>query len=378
MAIQQRYFSTVGAGAADGTSWANRAPLFVSGVWSAIISGFSFAGSDSLEVLVGPGTYTASAILSASPTVANPLLIHGYDSVNSRKLIPANQSWKSSEPFDATGMPLIESSVALLPNNSNISVRCCNCVFTGGLGGLLGSSTAVDFVRILHSGSNLTSALFTGTTRLTNSYFETTATTFQSFALSTTLFCHNCFFKAPTGASGNRMVLDIRNSFGSSYSQITNCTIVGGQYGVFMDQPNAAGDIISVMNCTILDAAVDGIIFSNTSSQSRQNRIINCYIANCGGFGINRRSAFPLLSNTRLRDNGSGDLSSAWGNYPVDANIETTDSDDATEFVDTSIGDYRIKNTATLVWNKGFGAGDQPAASGGGGVPLIGFEGLVF
>ncbi len=378
MAIQQRYFSTVGAGAADGTSWANRAPLFNSGVWSTIISGFSFAGSDSLEVLVGPGTYTASSILSASPTVANPLLIHGYDSVNSRKLIPANQSWKSSEPFNATTMPLINSSVALLPNNTNISVRCGDFNFSGGSGALLGSSTAVDFCRIIHSGSNLTLTWFSGNTRVTNSYFETTATTFHSFVQSTTAFVHNCFFKAPTGTAGNRRLLDIQNSFGNGLSQVTHCTLLGAQYGVFMDQPNAVGDIISVMNCTILDAAVDGIIFSNTSSQSRQNRIINCYIANCGGFGINRRSAFPLLSNTRLRDNGSGDLSSAWGNYPVDANIETTDSDDATEFVDTSIGDYRIKNTATLVWNKGFGAGDQPAASGGGGVPLIGFEGLVF
>jgi hypothetical protein len=365
VAIVTRFFSTVGAGAEDGTTWADRAPLFNSGVWSTIVSGFSFAGSDSLEVLVGPGTYTATAILSATPTNANPLLIHGYDATNARKLIPANQSWKSSEPFDATGMPLINSSVALLPNNAAISVRCCDFSFTGGAASLLGNLTAVDFCRLNHSTSSLTGSLFTGVTRLTNSYFETTATTFNSFIGSVSAYAHNCFFKAPSGSTGNRRLIDILNSFGNGLSQISNCTLYGGQFGIFMDTPNSTADIVLILNCTILNAAVDGIILSNTASQTRQNRIVNSYIANCGGFGINRRSAFPLLSNTRLRDNTSGNLSSAWGNYPIDAGIETTDSDDATELVDTSAGDFRIKNTSSLAWGKGFGAGDQPASGGG-------------
>ncbi len=88
MATVTRYFSTAGAGTADGTSWANRAALFSGGAWSTVITGFNFTGSDSLECRIGPGSYTitaslASGLFANAPTVSNPLILQGCDSSGS-------------------------------------------------------------------------------------------------------------------------------------------------------------------------------------------------------------------------------------------------------------------------------------------------------
>ena len=75
------------------------------------------------------------------------------------------------------------------------------------------------------------------------------------------------------------------------------------------------------------------------------------------------------IVGNRLRDNGAGGTVNFSGldDYPDTINNYTTDSADAVEYVSTGAnGDFRIKNTASLVWGKGFGAGDQPASGGGG------------
>jgi hypothetical protein len=64
------------------------------------------------------------------------------------------------------------------------------------------------------------------------------------------------------------------------------------------------------------------------------------------------------VQGNRFRDNPNGNIVGL-GNGPTDLDSYTTDSDDATEYVDAASGDFRIKLGAAT-WGKGYGAGDQP------------------
>src|SRR5689334_12015839 len=102
MAITTRYFSTTGAGAADGTTWADRAALFSAGNWSTVITGFNFAGTDSMVARVGPGNYTcsqslASGLFANPPTIANPLILHACDS-SGNLIDPPSPTWTADLP----------------------------------------------------------------------------------------------------------------------------------------------------------------------------------------------------------------------------------------------------------------------------------------
>src|SRR5687767_60995 len=115
MAIVTRYFSTTGAGAADGTTWADRAELFSGGNWSTVITGFAFNASDALKCLIGPGTYTCSQALASGlftnpPTLLNPLILHGCDG-SGVQLEPEAPAWTAAQPVTwDTNLPVIATT----------------------------------------------------------------------------------------------------------------------------------------------------------------------------------------------------------------------------------------------------------------------------
>lgn len=76
MALVTRYFDMSGAGTADGTSYANRAPLLSEGELNSIITSFDFSGSDALLCLLEPGIYSdriANMALANAPSATKKL-----------------------------------------------------------------------------------------------------------------------------------------------------------------------------------------------------------------------------------------------------------------------------------------------------------------
>src|SRR5688572_9346902 len=129
MAVVVKYFSTTGAGAADGTTWTDRAALFSAGNWATQITGFAFNGTDSLKCLIGPGTYTcsqalASGLFANAPSVANPLILHACDGSGVQLAIPEPE-WTSDQPvtWDTT-LPVIATTT----NISTINLATCLAV----------------------------------------------------------------------------------------------------------------------------------------------------------------------------------------------------------------------------------------------------------
>lgn len=366
MAIVTRYFSTSGAGAADGTTWADRAALFSAGNWSTVITGFDFSGSDSLECRIEGGlTYTcsqsfASAIFTNAPTRANPVFMRGCDS-SGNLIEPSDAGWVSAEPeFSIATFPTITSSSAI--RFSTVAEgfwRCIKFEMTGSPANTCFSGGTYDWVTLTITSSNASNSGFGFCELLTNSQIKITGNAFASGVLSPTKMDNVRIDGTAATSSGTRIGV---NTASTGYN-ISRVTIVGCAGGGTFAATGATTRSSYYCGCTIVNSGAYGIICNSTASQTVAHTITNCYIANSGTYGIDANGSRTIAAGNRLRDNTSGNLT-GFGNYPTDSNY-TTDSDDATEFVDAGAGDYRIKNTASAVWGKGYGAGDQPASGGG-------------
>lgn len=371
MAIVTRYFSTAAAGAGDATTWANRAAFYTGGAFAAVITGFSFAGSDSLLCYVGPGTYsTASSQLSVTPSVANPLFIHGCDS-SGNPLTPPDPDWRSCQaPWDDSSLPVVSwnGNVNVFPN-ANYFCRLMKFASTGVTSRALLSSV-LDWCSITASANNSASHLGSD---MTNCIVSITSTTYNAAwdgANATALTLYNCRFQGVTGSSGNRdgvITSGTTNQVSQTFSRIA-CFGHGGN-GFADRTTTTVSRYLHLSESTFAGNGGSGIYLASTASQATARSIVNCQITGNAAYGIDAQSAARVaLFNCRLRDNTSGNIN-GMGNYPTDLGIYTTDDSDANEYVDTGTGDYRIKNTATNVWGKAFGAGDQPPASGTAGYP---------
>lgn len=162
MAVVTRWFSTVAAGTGDGTSWANRAQLVNGATWSSVITGFSFAGSDSLECRVGPGTYAYTATLTNAlfanpPTRSNRIYIVGSDSSGS-PIQPFG--WSSAEPtYPSSSYPLFTSSSGVgLFNMVSLSVAFIKAVVSSN--GSVVSAPVVTYCDIENTANNSAASCF--------------------------------------------------------------------------------------------------------------------------------------------------------------------------------------------------------------------------
>lgn len=213
MAVVTRYFSTTSAGAGDGTTWADRAELLPSGNWSSIITGFNFAGSDSLECRIGPGTYPFTATLTNAlfanlPTRSNRLYIIGSDSSG----IPIQpDGWISPVPiYPSTNYPLFTSSsgVGLFALNY-VEVAFVKAVVSSN--GSIISSPAIAYCDIENTANN-TSAGCVSFTRNNGHVLHTRmkcsgSAYSQLLALNSSSFVHvlNCRLEGnPSATSGGR------------------------------------------------------------------------------------------------------------------------------------------------------------------------------
>lgn len=362
MSIVTRYFSTTGAGAADGTTWADRAALVSAGNWSSVITGFNFSGSDSLKCMIQGGlTYSvsqalASGLFSNPPTYPNRLFFVGCDSSGVILSVPS-PGWKSCMPaWSPATLPVID--------------------FTANVGLNL---SHMDLMLIkLTTNVNNTQKLF-NIQQFTNAYWCYMETLDQNANFEVLIGQHvNCVYTSAVCNNGEGLVylnggrlfncrIDGNNAapgdgiYSVFGAWLQNCTVVGfGGRGMWQ---NGAEGFTAINNCVIADNGGDGIeLFDDADT-----RIANCMITGNGGYGIDASKAsgnavkLKHAVSNRLRDNTSGSFN-AFLNNPTDFANETAAGSDAAEYVDSASGDYRIKSGSSL-WGKGYGVVDQVPSS---------------
>jgi hypothetical protein len=380
VAIVVRYFSTTGAGAEDGTTWADRAPFIDSGAYNTIITAFDFGASDSLEVRLGPGTYTAPASFSSTiftddnPRPQNPLVIHGCDS--SGNLIAADVEWNCAEgPLDVAGYPVIDMQTDQL-TLAHLHMRCVSitgarsgavCVFLAGM--------QFDFCKIENTNSATGAfALFgsVGSGSFTNCELVCSGTSFNSVASASNFFYNIRVAGNASATSGNRHGIQFSsNVFFTLGTKI--CVIDCPGTGVLNSGTSASSGLF--LSGAVVNNCGTGINCTTGSGATEANqgklRIDHCFVANCTT-GISASNAASVLTSNRLRN--STNLSVPTNS--LDADNYTASGSDTDEFVNAASGDYRMKSTSTY-WGKGIGAGDEPATGGGTSRPVNPFTQTV-
>ena len=369
MAIVTRYFSTTGAGAADGTSWANRAALYSAGNWSTVITGFNFGGADSLNCLIGTGSYTCSQSLEsgtfsvAAPTADNRLFLRNCDS-SGNLVVPDASFISDAGAIDTTAMPFINYTAAGRCVNTTGIVLYGLRIESAQNDGVVAQVLSVEQCYIVSTGSGSSASAAFRVYNIKNSHLYCNTSNYAAVVNcdeNNTLSVMNCRIQGITGTTSNRRGLS-SNAFAPSI-YIANNTIFGmGGIGISMTGASA-GDMIA--NNVINGTGSDGINISRSATGTGvAAQVCNNMITNCGGWGVNQSSSVGMLaSNNRLRNNTSGNFT-GMGNYPTDIANETAAGTDADEYVDAAGFDFRIKNTSSIVGRR-FGVSDQPATGGG-------------
>lgn len=366
MALTIRYFSTTGAGAADGTTWADRAALFSTGNWSSVISGFDFT-SNGLLCYVGPGNYTCSQSLTTSitgtpdPSVSNPLILHGCDS-SGNPLEPPDPDWTADQPaWSATTLPDLQTT-------SNISiVDLANChvrllKFSAASGAnkvLIGTgTTSADWCHSVNATAN--TAVGAAGCICNNCVLQCSGSSYSSVYAGATSLYNTKVIGKPDASSGNR--LGISNT--GSNVVIDRCCVYGNALTGISFGSSSASFTGVVINSVVANNGAVGILFPSTSSQTNTSRVVGCMITGNTTYGIDAQSQcrVAVLGN-RLRDNSSNNFN-GMGNWLTTETNYTTDSDDASEYVDAANGDFRIKSSATIA-SSGYGISQQSASGGG-------------
>jgi parallel beta-helix repeat protein len=368
MAVVTRYFDTAAAGDGTGSSWANRAILFTGGAWSTVITAFAFtAGSDSLKCLIGPGTYAITAALASgsfsagAPAAGKPLFMHACDA-SGNQISPPDPGWVSAAPaWSDSTLPVLATTTNIFTVElEHCFLRMLKFTASGRTGGGVVDLVSADWFQVAQSTSN-TGARGVGSNMrsATNGVITMSGTGFD-YAISSVFSPYfsniRCVGNA-SAATGNRRGMIYGGSTGQG--QYAYCTATAFPGGGFVSTSTNVAQTMSLRNCTLANNGGDGALFASTASQTSRSYVINCQITGNGDTGIDAQSATNVaVQGNRFRDNTNGNIVGL-GNGPTDLDSYTTDSDDATEYVDAASGDFRIKLGAAT-WGKGYGAGDQP------------------
>ncbi len=368
MSVTTRYFSTAAAGDGTGSSWANRAQLINAGTWSAVITGFDFT-SDSLLCYIGPGTHTVTAAMAVglfsvmTPSAACPIVFHGCDS-SGNPLTPADGNWTSDAPaWSDSGLPRLDcttdiSHTSLAPAFWRL-IKFTSSGRTGGA--VISGGSGFDWCSFVNSTDNAATYIFASITgKVTNCLLSMTGANYAEAVYSVLVQDQyiNCKLTGVAGTGGNRD--------GFVYSNLGNlilnrCCITGfGGIGVRVTSTSTSQQL-NVIRCTIANNGSHGIQCNSTAAQTLYETFIGNCITGNGGYGLDTQGAGRAwIAHNRFRDNSSGAVGSL-GNY---SNLDayTTDTDDATEYVDVAGGDFRINN-GVPTFGLGYGVGGKAAVT---------------
>lgn len=363
MAVVTRYFSTAAAGAGDGTSWANRAQFVNAGTYSSVITGFSFAGSDSLRILLGPGTHSITSALSLSATAANPCFIEGCDS-SGNALTPPDPDWMAAQAdFDVSGFPLIDtaSNIAFVTNN-HVTLKCLNLSSSASNMAFVQNVRKIVWCCILNTVSQSSAAAATMTSgSVENSILKCTGTAHGAVMT----FTGNGFIentKITGNSSASSGVREGVRITATTNPHIDSCVIRNCVAGI--DYTSTSANVVPYVRNNVIYNCTTGVYVQQTSQTVRGIIANNMIIGGSDGITAD----FPQdLYNNRLRGQSNAAFSAGITNVPTTALNYTDSGSDSDEFVDTSTEDFRIKSTSTY-YGRYIGAGDQIVAGSSGGL----------
>lgn len=369
MAITERYVSSAGGGAHDGSTEADAYSL------SEFVTAFNAVSTGGIRFNLKQDTYTglSTMTLTGDGTATSPIIIRGYKTT----IGDATRGRTSLGVLDTSNMPHLQfnSNNFFDANGANFLIVEAVKITTGNTSriGRLGASSewiGCD-VNNTSSGDGLEGNEPTSVVQCDVTIASTTGA--HGINMAGTIV--GCRVKGPpTAGTGIRLS-------GANYPCSEN-VIIGFTTGI--DKITAAARN-RIANNTIVNCGGNGITIVNTSTI--WFGIESNHITGCGGYGIQLNTPacpFTLLNN-RMRDNngggsglnigGGGDWMTAGQQRDV-----VSDDSDADDFVDSGSNDFSLKTTAAayhrgLAYLTNIGANGSPAGGGSGIILNPGFGG---
>lgn len=438
MAAVTRYFSTASAGTRDGTSWANRAQLFASGInvnsgtWSGpftageTVTQTGTGATATVELAGGSGTLFFVSNLSGSPNgtgvwtgstsgatvtpTATPTtnnwspLIRGHDYATNPLLCYIGAgSYTCNQALAFTVSPTTANRLVLHGANAS---------------GNAWAPPDRDWSSSQAEWSSVDMPVITTSTNalaLTGNIFfyglSITGATAGVLCGTTSHMAEWCIMQntannpGATAYGGRGASNCVFKCSGTSYAvvcsdaafPIVNCRIVGNtsaSSGTRRGVSSTTSFFLSkstVVNCIVGFAytagstrgSIDSCTFANCTtgiqlSATTLNDSQSSRIANvfvACSTAIETTSATPTTVLSDSRLRGT--ITQVSDDHLILINNDTASGNDSDEFVDSTNGDYRIKGSSSY-WGKGYGAGDELVSGSGGGLPFIGPGGLVY
>lgn len=369
MGLLVRYFSTTGAGAADGTSWANRAALTDGSNFSTIITENNFT-NDGMLCLVGPGTYnhsqrlTSSIFTVATPTAKNQLVFQAVDSNgNIYRAQPSN--WSAAQSlWDTSNMPRLHHTAnsAAVWNMNNIAVYDM-VISVGGSWAFNFIDQNVHFSRcyIYMAQTSSTTGVLVSAGTYIDCWLEANGTVWNHVVIAGPSM-HNCRINGNKNATSSGRNGWVNNTSNTTYvfRNIVITNMPG--YGISYDFTGTASSL-GLTNFLIANCG-NGIRFRGNGTA---NSITweDGVIVNCDAYAILIPSGYvhnARWNNLRVRNCPSGISvfdQTGWESSPT---IYTASGTDANEFVNVANNDYRIKYGSEY-WGMSLGLFNEPAPS---------------
>lgn len=372
MSVVVRYFSTAAAGAGDGTSWADRAALLNgSGQVSTVLASLDPSGADAIECRIGPGTYSASqhlndARFAGAPTRANPMIWVGVDS-NGDPLTPPDPAWTAAQPaWDDSEMPFIDNTASIGGDHWIMRMLKIRSAWSEPIKG----TPKLDWCIVEGTGTGSGTIVAEG--YLQNCVVKCSAAAYEAVvSVTTNGSMHNVRAEGnPSATTGTRHGII---GEGNGRTVFDRCVAVNNPGGGIVLPGDGSNKVMAASRCVAYGNGSHGFDAQSTNATAADlHRLMGCVAVGNGGYGVSVGTGPGLVLGGRYRNNTSG-VSNGLGHGGVFGS-ETGAGIDADEFVDAAGGDLRIKNTSAL-WGRGIGAGDEPAASGGGSAGTRGYWG---
>lgn len=331
MAITEKYASSAGAGANDGSSEAN--------AWSWATMLTSAAAGDRIN-FKGNHTLTANATFTSAGTATSPIILRGYNSTIG-DLATAGRT-NGNGPLITTNFPVLSASgaygltlptfgaietmaiaidrngILLQLGTSSVAVRCSvNNSSTGASATAITSGTyavVVDCDALLSGGSGGLAALNTAA--------------------------------SPIDVIGTRIdgAAAVGLRAGSGQVRAYACTIIGGTDAVLS---NTANNSHLLVNCTIVGGSSTGVY--QITGPTRLMAVVNCLItdhATYGLYSVDAGAGILAVGNRYDRNgtantNGATDWLSAFSSYN-----NTSSATQSNEFPGYGSDDFRLGSTS--------------------------------
>lgn len=360
MAITERYVSTTGAGAHDGTSEGNAY------TWAEMVTAINGGSHAGYRYNVKQGTYSLSATstITGDGTTTAPCIIRGYKTT----IGDATPGRTTGGALDTSNMPTIAFGATYAMAISGADYLVFEGLkFTGDNPGYFfnvgNHTTFVNCSITVVNGGSGYPLLFNNTgSGAIDCDVDTDGTAAAIYLGTSTSFAIGCRVRA-SGSGGDGIYCD-----GSSL--VAHNTVWGcGGEGILLD---STGSNPWIVFNTVQGCAGSGIKTQNTTTANQ--RFIGNHLTDNGAYGIDFQTSTiaKILTHNRTRDNTSGAINGG-GDWATGTSIRHVTTDNGTASSDyTASGsqDFSLLSTAAGFqvgpgWKNNIGACGTPAASAG-------------